>query len=95
MAAKIKFNSKAFEEILKVRMRKPIDELAHRIAANVDVGSVTEAQIYVNSFETDRAGASIVIGHPAGIAIEAKHGALRKAAASQGFEVSAPKHSKT
>lgn len=94
MATVIKINHKAIEEILKVRMRKPVDELAARIAANVDVGSVTDAPVEVHSYETDRAAASIVIAHPAGIAIEAKHGSLRRAAASQGYEVVAPKGKK-
>lgn len=95
MANQIKLNRKGIQEILKVRMRKPIDELADRIAANVDVGSVSDAPVQVRSYTTDRAAASVTIAHAAGIAIEAKHGALRKAAASQGFEVSEPKRKRS
>lgn len=91
MATTIKINHKAIEEILKVRMRKPIEELANQIAARVDVGSVTDAKVTVKMYETDRAHAVIAIAHPAGIALEAKYGSLRRAAASQGFEVRAPK----
>lgn len=92
MANKIILNHKGIEEILKVRMRKPIDELADRIAARVDVGSVTDAPVQVRSgvttsMRTNRARASVTIAHPAGLAMEAKHGTLRKAAASVGLEV--------
>lgn len=87
MANKIVLDPKAMAHILKVRMRKPIEEAANKIAAAVDVGSVTDAQVTVKMYETDRAHAIVAIAHPAGIAMEAKHGTLRKAAASQGFEV--------
>ena len=87
MANKIFLNSKAIEEILKVRMRKPVEEAANKIAARVNVGSVTDAQVTVKMYETDRAHAVVAIAHPAGLAMELKHGTLRKAAASQGFEV--------
>lgn len=94
MANKITLNHKGIEEILKVQMRKPIDELAGRIAARVDVGSVTDAPVQVRSYTTDRAACVITIAHPAGQAMEAKHGTLRKAAAAEGFEVRDPKRKK-
>lgn len=76
----------AIGKILREDMRKPIDELAAQIASHVDVGNV-DAPVTVKSFTTDRAIAVIAIAHPAGRAIQAKHGALTKAAAACGYEV--------
>lgn len=73
--------------ILREDMREPINELAAEIAAKVDVGSVTDAPVTVLSATTDRAIAIVAIAHPAGDAIQAKHGALTKAAAACGYEV--------
>ena len=83
----IHLDSEAIGKILREDMRKPIDDLAAQIAARVDVGSVTDAPVTVLSTTTDRAIAIVAIAHPAGLAIEAKHGALKKAAASLGYEV--------
>jgi len=95
MANKIVFNQLAVAEILKVRMRKPVEDAANKIAAAADVGSVTDAKVTVKMYETDRAHAVVAIAHPAGIAMELKHGTLRKAAASQGFEIHDSKKKKS
>ena len=87
MASTIKLNFAAIGKILREDMRKPIDDLARKIASAVDVGSVTEARVSVLSVTTDRAKALVTIMHPAGLAMQAKHGTLTKAAASQGLEV--------
>lgn len=68
-----------------------VRKAANAIAANVDKGSVTEAEVTVKDFVTDRAISVVAIAHPAGIAMEAKHGTLRKAAAIAGLEVKAKK----
>lgn len=94
MANKIVLDRKAIAEILKVKMRKPVEEAANKIAARVDVGSVTDAKVTVKMVTTDRAHAIVAFAHPAGIAMEAKYGSLRKAAAAEGFEVRANKGSK-
>lgn len=95
MANTIKINHAAIKEVLKVQMKQPVEELAARIASHVDVGSVTDAKVEVHPYNWDRAACAIVIAHPAGIAMEAKHGALRKAAAAAGFEVHSPKRKKS
>lgn len=95
MANNFKFDQKGVEEILKVRMRKPVEEAAQRIADRVDVGSVTDAEVSVRMITTDRAHGIVTIAHPAGIAMEAKHGTLRRAAAAEGFEVSEPKRKRS
>jgi uncharacterized protein (DUF2342 family) len=79
-------------EILTKNMRGPVDDAAANIAANVDVGSVTEAKVSVRSGVTDdmrinRARATVTIAHPAGLAMQAKHGTLTKAAAAAGLTV--------
>lgn len=83
----IKLDYRAIGRILREEMRGPVDAAARDIAARVDVGSVTEAEVTVRPYTTDRAAAAVSIAHPAGLAIEAKHGALKKAAASVGLEV--------
>ena len=84
----IRLDHSAIEDMLKNDMRGPIDELATTIAGNVSTGSV-DAQVTVKSYTTDRAAAAVTIAHPAGLAIEAKYGALKKAAAAEGLEVTA------
>jgi uncharacterized protein with gpF-like domain len=86
--AGVKIRYAGVSEILKERMRGPIDALARQIADRVDVGS-TGAEVIVRSYTTDRAAAAVSIAHPAGLAIQAKHGSLTKAAASLGLEVTA------
>lgn len=90
----IHFDYKAIGEILRVQMRGPIDALAAKIASNVDVSNLTDAQVTVTPYETDRAAAAISIAHPAGLAQEAKYGSLRKAAAQEGLELQAMKNPK-
>lgn len=93
MATSIKLDSAAFDEILNARMRGPIDKLGAQIAAKVDVGSV-DAKVTATAYTTDRAISVVAIAHPAGVAIQAKHGALTKAAAACGFEVNTSKAEK-
>jgi len=83
----LKLDYEAIGKILREDMRKPIDELAAQIAARVDVGSVAAAEVTVTAVTTDRAKAYVNIAHPAGLAMEAKHGTLKRAAASVGLEV--------
>jgi hypothetical protein len=87
----VKLDHAGIERILRKDMRGPIEALARQVAANVNVGSVTEAQVTVRSYTTDRAIAVVAIAHPAGAAIQAKHGSLTRAAASQGLTVRSKK----
>jgi hypothetical protein len=82
----VKLDYDAIGKILREDMRGPIDDIGQRIAEAVDTGSV-DAEVDAKAFTTDRAICVVAIKHPAGMAIEAKHGALRKAAASCGLEV--------
>ena len=89
MANKVTLDHAGMAHVLMVQARDAIDELAQSLADRVDVGSVTEAQVEVRAYTTDRAAAAVSIAHPAGLAIQAKHGALTKAAASLGLQVRA------
>ena len=81
---------KAVGKILKEDMRGPIDEKIDEIAAiakaNPDLGA---EPITVQHFTTDRAGGTVNIASPAGLALQAKHGILTRAAAAAGLEVRA------
>ena len=77
-----------WDEVGKVA-RGPVEDLANAIAGRVDVGSVTEAEVGVLMGTTQKGWpvAMVTIMHPAGLAMEAKHGTLKRAAASVGLEV--------
>lgn len=49
--------------------------------------ATTDLPIEVETYETDRAAASVSISHPAGAATQAKHGTLTRAAAAIGVQV--------
>lgn len=71
-----------------------INGLAHQIASNVQaanqrVANDDELPVVVDEYTTDRTAASVTLAHPAGLAVQAKHGLLTKAAASAGLEVKA------
>ena len=50
-------------------------------------GGTMDLPVRVIYRETDRARAVVALAHPAGDAVQAKHGALTKAAAQAGLEV--------
>lgn len=96
MARPIKLNSRGIEEVAKSReMRAAIEDLADKVAANVRSQVIrvegtpgdTALPVEVSVYETDRARASVIIAHPAGLAVQAKHGALTRAASEAGLQV--------
>jgi hypothetical protein len=89
MAPGVELDHDGIAKILKEDMRGPVHEAALAIAARVDVGSVTDAEVTVRDYTTDRAASAVSIAHPAGLAIQAKYGSLTKAAAGIGLEVTA------
>lgn len=82
-------------ELLKDPMlATAIHTLAEEIADNVrnegrTVGHGDELPVKVDDYVTDRAASSVTLAHPAGLAVQAKHGSLTKAAAAAGLEVNA------
>jgi len=89
MASTIKFDWAEVNKAIYDLMHVPVDEAAAKIAANVDVGTVTDAKVGVRSEKTGWGWpvARVTIMHPAGMAMQAKDGTLTKAAASIGLEV--------
>lgn len=78
-------------------IRALVDSAAEKVAANVRSQGITVGAfkgageiplpVTVRNTTTDRAHASVALAHPAGIAVQAKHGALTKAASAAGLEV--------
>lgn len=72
-----------------------VADLAEKVADNLrSQGHMVEGipgeialPVRVSVYETDRARASVTIAHPSGLAVQAKHGALTRAAAAEGLEV--------
>lgn len=100
MRAKIKFDTRGLEEAAKsADMHRAIDALAERVASAargqnqmVEDGKVAlPVKVYTDKTTTDmrvnRARAYVSLAHPAGLAVQAKHGTLTKAAAQVGLKV--------
>ena len=83
MPPKIRIDSKGMRELL-LSLRAEVRAAADAVASNVDARG---KPVEVRAYTTDRAAASVSIAHPAGLAIQAKYGALTKAAAAAGLEV--------
>lgn len=73
-----------------------VAQVAEEIAGNVrgqgimvdDVPGTVPLPVEVTTTTTDRAHASVAITHPSGTAVQAKHGALTRAASAAGVSVS-------
>jgi hypothetical protein len=96
MARNVKLNSRGIEEVAKSReMRAVITDLAEQIADNARAQGVrvegepgdTPLPVEVSSYITDRARSSVILAHPAGLAVQAKHGTLSRAASQAGLTV--------
>lgn len=81
-----------------MKMQRLIEGLAERVAANVRAQGIKvgdrdggpreiDLPVVVDSDVTDRARSVVKIKHPAGLAVQAKHGVLTKAAAAAGLQV--------
>jgi len=77
---------------------RKVEDMAERVADNVRALGITvgdvdggaseyDLPVTVNSYKSDRPRSSVTLAHPAGLAVQAKHGALSKAAADEGLEV--------
>lgn len=97
--ANVRLNHSGIAALLKSdEMRKLVQDAAEEIADNVrsqaihvgdrDGGKHEDPMpVKVSTHTTDRARASVVLAHPSGIAVQAKHGALTRAASRAGLEV--------
>ena len=96
---RIRLDSAGIGRLLKsAAMHNATREAAEAVANNVrdmdirvgdkDGGArEVELPVTVRVVTTDRAHANVTLAHPAGAAVQAKHGALTKAAAEAGLEV--------
>lgn len=89
-------NRRGLNEALKsAEARRATAELAERVAENArssapDVEGIPgdiALPVTVQTYDTDRARATVWLAHPAGLAVQAKHGTLTKAASAAGLEV--------
>lgn len=99
MRRTVHLDHQAVERVLESSgMRRAVEDAAEEIAENVrDLGikvgdkdggtSEYDLPVKVSVYDTDRARATVSLAHPAGIAVQAKHGALSRAAAAAGLEV--------
>ncbi len=93
MPSRVRLNRPGVSAVLRsAKTRSVIDALAEKVADNVRgqgliVTSGAALPVTVSHYTTDRAAAAVVLAHPAGIGMQAKHGALTKAAADAGLEV--------
>ena len=99
MASPIRLNSRGIAEILKsAEMQRATQEAAEKVAQNVRDQAIKvgdrdggprehDLPVAVSMTTTDRAHARVTITHPAGQSVQAKHGALTKAAADAGLDV--------
>lgn len=97
--AKVKLNHAGIAAKLKSsEMHALIETTTEAVAQNVRDQGITVGAFKGGSGEialpveakvvtTDRAHGSVFIHHPAGIAVQAKHGALTKAASAAGLQV--------
>lgn len=76
-------------------VKAAIEEVAERIAGHIDglgitvggeEGSASEYALPVKVFDRD-GETTVELAHPAGVAVQAKHGALTKGASAEGLKV--------
>lgn len=99
MAAKVRLNHAGIAAALKSgEMDTLVSKAAEEIAENVRSQGITVGAfkggageialpVTVTTSTTDRAHATVTIAHPAGTAVQAKHGALTRAASAAGLSV--------
>lgn len=95
----IRLDSKGVAALLKsagvvIATKRAAEAVVENVRAqNIRVGDhdggprERELPVTVTLVETDRAHASVTLAHPSGQAVQAKHGALTKAAAQAGLDV--------
>lgn len=83
--AKVKLDYEGVGKILTQACRPAMNRLAAAVAAEVDVPD--DVPVVVRPYTTDRAAAAVTIAHPSGVVRQARDGALTKAAARVGLEV--------
>ena len=86
MSGTFKLDSAGVRQILNSPETKAMSLAAARQIADA-IQSRDGVEVKVVESTTDRAGASVIIAHPGGLGMQAKHGYLTRAAASVGLTV--------
>lgn len=101
--SRIKLNHAGLAANLKSpQMRMVVAAKAQEVAENVRERGIKvgdrdggprehDLPVKVEHSVTDRARSAVIIAHPSGLAVQAKHGALTKAAAQAGLDVRSAK----
>lgn len=96
---KVKLNRGELADRLKDDdVRRAVRDLAERVKDHVEAQRITVGDrdggshehplpVTINSQTTDRAREVVVLPHAAGLAVQAKHGVLTRAASAAGLEV--------
>lgn len=86
MADKIKLDSKGIAQLLKsAEVAAAVRDIAEQVAGSVR--STVDADVVVDSYQTDRAAASVTIRDARGRTWQVRDGVLTRAAAANGLEV--------
>lgn len=84
---KVVLDSGGIEQVLKSEgVAAAVNSAAQSIAAQAQAAR-PDITVETGSGTTDRAVASVTLAHPKGLAVQAKHGTLTRAAAAAGLEV--------
>lgn len=100
MARKVvTLNHKGIAQLLRShQMQRLIHDKAEEVARNVEAQGITVGDreggsseyplpVEIDDAVTDRARSSVILAHPAGLAVQAKRGALSRAASAAGLEL--------
>jgi hypothetical protein len=96
MATRVTLNTRGLDAALNTAgAKRAVAVLAEKVADNAraaapDVEGIPgdiPLPVRVDVYETDRARAEVWLAHPSGLAVQAKHGLLTRAASQAGLEV--------
>lgn len=83
-----KLDHKGLSTALRTQFAEMINAKAEEIATTVRaIINDAEVPVEVDEYTTDRNAAAVVIAHPRGVSLQASMGALSRAAAQYGLEV--------
>jgi hypothetical protein len=93
--ANVRIDPRGFDKLAQSReITDAVRDAAEAVAENVKaqghrvegIPGDVDLPVKVSMFETDRAHAVVSLAHPSGEAVQAKHGALSKAATQTGLD---------
>ncbi|MFV8127541.1 hypothetical protein [Streptomyces syringium] len=88
MLTDFRLDTAGVREILRgPEVRTLVDTVAAEVAASARAVVPDGVPVLVRAYTTDRGAASVVIAHPRGMALQAKHGVLTRAAGAARLEV--------